>query len=319
LSEEKIMAEKTAVIPAQAYDKKRLTLLSKMPTQLREVAEDFSNRLARGNLGLVVILYDMGERLKEVTAKEAEYGSGAMKMLADFLGFDEKKGVTTLYNWRNFATEFTKEFVKEWTVKPMRDGRFLDLAHWLQLMKIKDKTDQVKMLNRVISHSLSANDLEKEIKAGMVKSKHSRQGGRKPGRPTSPIAGLQSAFQIGQKFNNYVPVVEKNILDVIDEMSPDDISDNLLENLNKARTEVAETEENAHNLGERLETTINRCEKVLTTRKDAGEAAPDEDEEEKPKKKVKKAKKEPSSNGATETKPKKKTRKKVKESTETSA
>nr|HNH86947.1 hypothetical protein [Solirubrobacterales bacterium] len=53
------------------------------------------------------------------------------------------------------------------------------------LMRLKERTQQEKMLGKILKQSLSANDFEKEIRASGAKLKHSRQGGRKPKTPSS--------------------------------------------------------------------------------------------------------------------------------------
>jgi len=277
----------TAVAP---IDKKRLAIFKDMTEATQEVARDFEGKLSKGATGLVMIQYDVGSRLADIIADEGTYGAGAVKQLSLYLGIPG--GETTLYNLRNFAQEFDKEFVRQWTSKSMAGGGHLAMAHWFQIMKLKSKEKQEKLLNRTLKESWSANDLEKEVRAGSGgKTKNVRGGGRKPQTPTSPMAGLQKAFSVAQQLNRLEPVLLESVFDKIDSLEPDKVTDTLLEKLETTRDQVAETQETSGEMLTHLEKNIKRVTKILEKQKAAAEEAGDEDEdagEEAPKKKKKK-------------------------------
>ena len=270
------MTTKNVISP---IENKRLALLKEMTPATREVAQDFEQRLARGAQGIILIQYDMGRRVAEVMENEGEYGHGAIKQLAEYLNI--AGGATTLYALRNFAESFEKDHVKELSAKPMANGQFLSVGHWFKVMQLKDKKSQDKMFDRIFKESLTVNELEKEIRAlGAHGKKNARQGGgRKPSIPTSPIAGLQTAFQIAQKWANLEPVLEESVFDAIDELPPDKINDDLLHKLTETKTKLEEMAEKATNAAERVGTNIERVEKVLSAKSQKSESENEEDED----------------------------------------
>lgn len=281
---------KNAISPVE---KKRLAILKEMSPATREVAQDFETRLGKVAHGIILTQYDMGSRIAEIMENEGEYGSGAVKQLSEYLNI--AGGETTLYALRNFSESFDKDYVKEWSLKPMANGQFLSIGHWFKIMQLKDRKAQDKMLDRVFRESLSVNELEKEVRAlGSKDKKNARQGGRKPATPTSPIAGLQTAFQIAQKWANLEPVLEESVFDAIDELPPDRINDALLEKLNETKSKLEEMAEKAQSAAERVGSNIERVETVLANKSQEAEEGDGEDDEagdeEAPKKKSKKDK-----------------------------
>lgn len=283
-------------------DKSRMSLYKKMTPATQAVAQEFETKLRKGVVGLVRIRYDMGAKVREVVDNEKEYGSGAVKQLAEYLNIDG--GETMLYALMHFASAFTHEFVQEQSAIAMANGSYLTLNHWLNLMKLEDPKKQEKMLDRVRKDSLSAGELELEIKAGAGgATKHARQGGRKPKSPTSPIAGLQKTLQLSQQLVRWEDVATKKVFDVLNEISPDKVDDNLVDKAEKTLEMVTEAVEKTTEMQTSLTSTIERLKTVLEKKAEA--AAEEYDEEEaaaKPKKKVASA---PSANG------KKKKKKKV--------
>lgn len=296
---------KNAISP---IEKKRVALLKEMTPATRQVAEDFETRLGRGAQGIILIQYDMGSRVAEVMENEGEYGSGAIKQISEYLNI--AGGETTLYALRNFAESFDKDYVKELSAKPMSNGQFLSVGHWFKVMQLRDRKTQDKIFDRIFRESLTVNELEKEIRGlGTHGKKNARQGGgRKPATPTSPIAGLQTAFQIAQKWANLEPVLEESVFDAIDELPPDRVNEALLEKLQQTKEKLDEMVVRSQSASDRVTANIERVEKVLSAKTaEADEDNESESENEDTGKKAKKGKKgKAESNGeATEKKGKK--------------
>lgn len=272
-------------------EKKRMALLKDMTPATRKVALEFHTIHGKIANGMIMAQYDIGARIAEIVENEGEYGSGAIKQLAAFLNV--RGGETALYALKGFAESFDKAYVREWSSRPMANGEFLAIGHWHRLQLLKDRKSQDKMLERIFSESLTVNELEKEIRAmGSKDKRNSRTGGRKPAVPTSPIAGLQTAFQIANKWANLEPVLEANVFDAIDELPPDRINDALLDKLNETKTKLDEMVTKAQAASERVTTNIERVENVLALKNKAedSEEAEEEEEEEKPEKPAKSAK-----------------------------
>jgi len=302
------MTTSTAV--ALPDKKKRLAVYNSMPKALQEVADEMETREQRQNQGNALIAYDNGLMIRTVIEKEGEFGSGAVEKLALYRG----KTATELYKLRDFASTFERNFVADWSARPTGKGNFLTESHWLAITKVQKASDREMLLKKVINESLTANQLELEISSGNVRTKNVRSGGRKPSRPTSPLAGLQKFGSMSLALYNYGEVAEKDVFEAIDEISPDTVNDILLERLKVTKDNTEKAVKRLEEAVEHLDGNIERVENILADKADKAEAegaadADDEDEEnEEPKVKTKTK---PSANGAKAKKGKGKKKSKV--------
>lgn len=257
----------TAVVSVDA--KERQKVFNSMPTALQKVAEQMEGKLAKGAQGVVLIRYDLGGMVNTIVEEEGTYGSGAVEKLAKYLG--EK--ATTLYALKDFASSFERNYVGEYMLKPMADGRYLTESHWLTLRQVKKVSDREKLLKQAMREAWSANQLEDEIRSGAVQTKNVRSGGRKPNTPTSPMAGLQKMFSLSQGLANFIEVAEEAVFEKIDEASPDNISDVLLEKLESTKETAAAVKEKLEATLEHIEQNIERVRSVLEQKQEAAEEA----------------------------------------------
>lgn len=276
------MSTKNAVAPVE---KKRADLLRDMTPAGREIAKEFEKKLGQGARGIVLIQYDLGAQLVNVIEHEADYGSNFVGQLADYLGI--AGGETMLYALRNFADSFERKFVETETLAPLTDGTYLELGHWIKLTQLKEHSDVKKYLKRIREESLSVRALSREVAAANSKLKHTRQGGRKPGVPTSPIAGLQQTFSMAQKFANWEPVLEQSVCEPIEHMSAELVSDDLLTKLKMTHDKLLLMGKSTDKSIKYLERNIARVERILAARpkeeKPAKKAAPKAEKKAKPK------------------------------------
>lgn len=276
---------KTTMTP---IEKARLAVYNKMKPATQEVAKQFEEKLGKGATAIVLVQYDMGARVADIVEDENEYGSGAVKQLAEYLSIPG--GETMLYGMMNLARTFDKEYVKTNTLRPMTNSHYMSLQHWLQLMKISEEAKRDKMLERILRESMSANDLEKEIRSGAAgTTKNARQGGRKPKTPSSPILGLQTTFQLANKFIRWEEVADKSVFDRLDEIEPDKVNENLVKKTKETLAMVETTIEKATEMKGRLETNVERLEEVMSKKAEAAADEYDEDAESGKKKAGKKA------------------------------
>lgn len=266
----------TAVVPAA---KKRAELLKDMTPAGRKFAEEFAKKLGIGARGIVMIQYDLGSRLGTAIENEAEYGVGYVAQLAEYLAMPG--GESTLYSLRNFAAAFERKFVESESTIPMENGSHLELGHWIKLSQLSDLSDVRGWLKRVRKDSLSVRALSQEIAATGAKMKNSRQGGRKPSTPTSPIAGLQQTFSMAQKFANFEPVLEKSVCHLIDTMPSEKVSEELLLKLEATHEKLTDMDKACGNALKHVDKNIDRVKRVLEAR------PPEEKAEAKPKAKAK--------------------------------
>jgi hypothetical protein len=273
---------------------------------LQRLAHEFEDRIIRGRTGNSIINYNIGARLAAVI-KDPKYGDHAVENLAEYLNIDG--GAQKLYAVITFAKEFAGtegvKFIERWSSMPMKNGGSLTLTHWINLLQLKTRELQEQYLEQTIEKSWTSDDLLHEIRASNDGKKHARQGGRKPKRPTSAVAGLQKFFSLSQQAYKYEEIIEKDSFDVIVEMPPEDISESMQTNLQKVIDIWTKLRKAAPKVLERASACMTRVEKVLT-RKKAGDA---EEGEEHPHKA--KAKASASSNGNGKMKAKKKLKKKI--------
>ncbi len=260
------MAKNTAMTP---YEKKRLALLEEMTPKCQSVAKDFDKKIATAAKGLVMIRYDMGSRLSEVIKKEAEYGSNAVNLLADYLNLPG--GATTMYALRNFAEEFAREFVQQQVMEPMVNGRPLETGHFLLILRVKEEKDQIKLFNQVRRECLSVNSLESEIRAKYEQS-NTRSGGRKPQKPSSPAAGLQKLFSTAQKLDNFLGISEESIFEPLEEIAPEEINEQLFQKFEKAAEQLESLAIDTATTIYRMSTVRDRLRSVVTSREAAAAA-----------------------------------------------
>ncbi len=259
----------TALVPAA---KKRAELLKDMTPVGRKLAEDFAKKLGIGARGIVMIQYDLGARVGTAIENEAEYGVNYVSLLAEYLSMPG--GESTLYSLRNFATAFDRKFVEGESSIASENGNFLELGHWIKLSQLQDQSDVRSWLKRIRKESLSVRAFSQEIAATGAKMKNSRQGGRKPTTPTSPIAGLQQTFSIAQKFANMEPVLEKSVFAEIDTMPSEKISEDLLLKLEATREKLTEMDAACGKALKHVDKNIDRVKRVLEARPPEEKAAP---------------------------------------------
>lgn len=247
-----------------AVEKRRSQLLAEMTPATKEIAQEFHELLGTAARGVMLVHFDFGCRIAAMVAEEDTYGMNAVNQLAEFLNVPSQY----LYQMKNVAESFDRKYVEAMTLKPMKDGNYLTKQHWIHLTQIQTQGDRDKMLKRVLRESLSANDLEKEIQAGSggKTRPHSRAGGKKPAKPSSPFAGLQKVFGLSQQWKNFADVADESVFDAIDEMAPDNINEDTLTKLQTTEAAAVKVQEKAVDMVERIRKNIVRVQKVLKSR-----------------------------------------------------
>jgi hypothetical protein len=252
-----------------------------MTPATQEVAQEIDGKMTKASQGVVMMQYDIGARIRSVIAEEAEYGSGAVKQLAEYLNIPG--GETTLYNLRNFSETFDRDFVKETSARQMANGQHLTVKHWFQLMKVKEQKKIGTIVERVLKESISAEDLENEIRA-TGSGKNTRSGGRKPKVPSNPLVGLRKALTLAQTFSRYEEAAIPSVFDAIDELDAERVDDKMLTTLTETREQAVTAKKAAADMITRIDDNIKRVKEVLAQKKEAAEEAYEEEEKaEKPK------------------------------------
>lgn len=257
----------------------RAKLLKQMTPATAKAAEELAVKYGKAANGVVMIQYDVGTRLSQIAAAEAEYGSNAVAQLADYLRVPG--GETGAYSIIRFATTFDKKYVAAQMETPMMSGDHLTTQHWVVLSRLADESNRDKMLKRVLKESLSANDLEKEIRSGAAgnKANGNRQGGRNPKVPSNPIVALQRTYELSNKFCRWETQVTGGMITAFDELEPEKITKDALVSARKTDAILTKVAEQAGDMQGKLAGAIERMETVLAARKAGKGKKKVEDEE----------------------------------------
>lgn len=256
--------------------KQRQVLLKEMSPQTREIAQEFEGRIAKVGAGVVMFNYDLGARVAKVMEDEATYGNKAVEQLAAYL--QNPGGKSNLYSLKQVATTFDRAFVAEHMQNLMPGGGSLAIGHWVELAKVEDQKKRNTLLAQTLREGWSVGSLQTEIQAG-IRTRNTRQGGRRPAVPTSPIAGAQKLFSLAQQFNNYFPTCAKHVFDQIDEMTTDQASKPLIDKLEITLKQAEDMKVKADDVVDRLKTNLEHAKKALEEKYEKAEEGRTEMEE----------------------------------------
>jgi hypothetical protein len=246
-------------------------LLKEMTPAAQELAQTVAKTLSQGARGVVAMHYEIGLQLKIAGNAEAKYGTNAIEQIANYLGVPE--GSAMLHDLVEITKAFEKDYVRAETEKPLSNGNYMTLMHWRMLAKIKDlnETKRDALVAKIHSESISAKDLALHIRSG-GETRHSRQGGRTPVTPSNPMIGLQKFYTLAHSLENWQGTAEKGIFDVLDEISPDLVTDKLVAKTEETLGELDRTIKASQAMQTRLKTNLARLKKVKPEAAKTGKA-----------------------------------------------
>jgi hypothetical protein len=261
-------ADATAVV--LPTDKKKREMLEKMLPELRVVALALDEKVRVLQTGNVMIRYDIGAMIAGVMANEKTYGLGAVETLAAY----RNESPTTLYALKDFAKTFpNRDYVRDWTNRPMANGDFLTEKHWMVICRFARPAERERHLKKALDNNLSANDLLVALHA-MGGSKNVRSGGRKPAAPATPLGGLQRFGSLAQSLCNYEDEYGDGIFGAIDDMAPDAVNEVLFARLAATKQLTVRTRQAIAVAEERIDKNLSRVEEILKDKAAKSAAAP---------------------------------------------
>ena len=218
----------------------------------------------------VLVSYDLGTIVNSVL--EAEHLNETqqrqeLKKLAAYWNQPEL-GPTTMYDLRNVAISFDREFIKAQVESPMANGQYLSWGHFRELQKMPTDTPagvkaQMARLKQIRQHCMTVNELELEGQ-GRRDSEIKRMGGRKPSLPKTPTAMLQKIYTTVQLTDNYLQAMSEPLGGIFLEMPPQDVDEQFVTNIDNTLARMAEAQQHILETSQRLQKVRTRAQSVLS-------------------------------------------------------
>lgn len=198
-----IVAPKRQAGPLTASD--REAIMASMTPATKKVAKQIDLLRAKSFQIELLIKYDIGkaigEILTEVQAADTDVSMlREIKLLADYFG----ETMSSIYDHRNIAATFKKDFIEKNLERALPDGRRLTWSHLREIQKIQDKDQRKLAWNQIFSEGLSSKQLANRSKSEGTSST-GRKGGsgrnvKMPKKPNEIVQRTLSTIKTATKF-----------------------------------------------------------------------------------------------------------------------
>ena len=250
--------------------KAREMIFHEMDPVTQAAALEGLKKVESGRKIAVLVSYDLGTIVNSVL--EAEHLNETqqrqeLKKLAAYWNQPEL-GPTTMYDLRNVAISFDREFIKAQVESPMANGQYLSWGHFRELQKMPTDTPagvkaQMARLKQIRQHCMTVNELELEGQ-GRRDSEIKRMGGRKPSLPKTPTAMLQKIYTTVQLTDNYLQAMSEPLGGIFLEMPPQDVDEQFVTNIDNTLARMAEAQQHILETSQRLQKVRTRAQSVLS-------------------------------------------------------
>lgn len=238
----------------------REVLFNDMDKTTQEAALQGAALLQKGFKLNLLVQHSLGDHVNKVLTAEhlnEEQRKEEIKKLAAYWN-QPNLNTSTLYDLRNVAVTFSREFLTSQVEERMANGNYLTWSHFKELQKISSEKRQLSVLKQIRQNCWSANELALELQ-GKKDSEVKRSGGRKPTLPKTPNAMLQKIFTTVQLTDNYLTAVAEPLESTFLDMPPKEVDEQFVENIN--------------NTLERMETTMQHIKETATKLKEVRKRA----------------------------------------------
>lgn len=250
--------------------KAREIIFQEMDPVTQAAAREGLQKVESGRKIAVLVSYDLGtivNSVLEATHLNETQQRQELKKLAAYWNQPEL-GPTTLYDLRNVAISFDREFVKSQVESPMANGQYLSWGHFRELQKMPTDTPagvkaQMARLKQIRHHCMTVNELELEGQ-GRRDSEIKRMGGRKPSLPKTPTAMLQKIYTTVQLTDNYLQAMSEPLGGIFLEMPPQDVDAQFVANIDSTLARMAEAQQHILETSQQLQKVRTRAQSVLT-------------------------------------------------------
>ena len=234
----------------------REIIFEEMSEITQHAATEGMKKLKAGVQVSVLIPYDLGTIIN--TVLEAEHLNDSQKKdelrkLAVYWN-QPNMTLTTLYDLRNVAISFDRDFINAQVQEPMVNGNYITWSHFKELQKIGNETKQLTILNKVRQQSWSSNELAFEMQ-GKKQNQVKRSGGRKPTLPKTATGMLQKLYTTVQQADNFIDAVTEPLTTTFMEIPPDAVDEVFVGSLEDTQTKL-------DTLAERIKTTKKYLSKI---------------------------------------------------------
>jgi hypothetical protein len=171
--------------------------------------------------------YDIGKEVDRVVNDENKFGSSAVSKMAEALLLND----SDLYKWKDMATTWTAEEIKELATSKTATGNPLTVFHLTTLASLPDTKLRDKLLARCYKEGISARDLATIVTA-KIGTRTNNPNGRKIVL-RSPSAGTGQMLKLSEKWLNYSEAVDEMVFEPIDKKADEFATSDLAECLQK--------------------------------------------------------------------------------------
>ena len=253
--------------------KQRTVIFDDMDEITQTVAVEGKEKMGKGFQVQALIAHDIGSLLDCIMAAEHLNDAQRKSELKKLLAFWNQPDISLakLYDLRNVAATFDRDFIKEQTAEPLESGGYLTWSHFKELQKLSSEKRQLAVLKKCRKHGWSSNELALEL-TSKNESAVKRSGGRKPTLPKTPNAMLQKLYTTVGQSHNYLSAVTEPLQGAFMEMAPADVDEAFLESIDENLERIKETTADMKTAASLLNKVKKRTVSVLSKAADAADA-----------------------------------------------
>lgn len=250
--------------------KQREVIFDDMDAVTQEAALEGQKTFTQGMQVAAVLAWDLGNLVDSVYSAEHLNEAQRKKEIKKLAAFWNQPDMnpTKLYDLRNVAVTFDRDFIQAQIEEPLANGGYLTWSHFKELQKVSNEKRQLTILKKIRKNSWSANELSLEL-SSKGESSIKRSGGRKPTLPKTPNAMLQKLFNTVGQSKNYISAITDPLQGVFMEMPADDVDDKFLESIDETLERIQETSTEMKEAAAHLKKVRSRTVTVLAKKTDS--------------------------------------------------
>lgn len=243
-----------------ALSNDQLALYQSMPAAWRKKADralSLQEALIASN---VWARHALGEIVRELAGDEVTYGEKAVVNLADVLG----ERAQLLWRCRLFATLYPKDRLKTMLSKAESKGYRLTWSHLDELCGVDNDASAAErraLEARTLSNQYSVLELRADIREHF--SKGSSHQGPEVRLPKSAGVAVQQMTKVTDEYLKRKPGWEATVFDHVDQAGPDQISPDMLQQLQIGREATVRLLKELRVVLEGFDSAISRVTRVL--------------------------------------------------------